>query len=375
MGAGFDRPADVDYWTLRFPRIRKIHDDRTWKDVVSFDELQHMGRDCQHPLPEHVDQRRKLWLARLGGPHRQAQDVDNIPSQETSESSESSESQTSIGEDQAAQVQTRSTSMEIADSQPDNIVSSSVVSVQKRARSQSPSEISPPRKRIKQIKPTSHKSTNEARMSITSRTPGLTTSAKLGQASTNSSFEQNMHQAAQGSELTLASQISPSNPHPQTSRFSTHALVFLSKLRMPLLVCKSSKDYFFSPCQAQFDIPITFTFSTRFFIQSVLGNQTQEESGRDRKSCWHVVMVRLEEYQSFSAQVQTLVAMVEKQHNAAPGDFHILFADGCLFQLLAGDDDRQWQDTMRAYLRFAARKVVEIIYGVRFRADFLQGIR
>jgi hypothetical protein len=32
------------------------------------------------------------------------------------------------------------------------------------------------------------------------------------------------------------------------------------------------------------------------------------------------------------------------------------------------------QDTMRAYLRFAARKVVEIIYGVRFRADFLQGI-
>lgn len=187
-----------------------------------------------------------------------------------------------------------------------------------------------------------------------------------------------MGQVAQSSESTLASQTLGSNPHPQTSRFSTNALAFLSKLRMPLLVCNSSKDRSLSPCQTQFDIhqdlAITFTFSRRLFIRFVLGNQTREESEKDRKSCWHIVVVRLEEHQSFSAEVQALQALVEKQHTAATGDFHILFADGCLFQLLAGDDDRRWQDSIRAYLRFAAGEVVQSIYGVKFRADFLQNM-
>jgi len=40
VGAGFDKPADVRYFTLRFPRIQKVHEDRSYRDVVSFDELQ-----------------------------------------------------------------------------------------------------------------------------------------------------------------------------------------------------------------------------------------------------------------------------------------------------------------------------------------------
>jgi DNA ligase 4 len=129
MGAGFDRPGDVNYWTLQFPWIQKIHDDRTWKDVISFFELQDIARECQHPPPENVDQGKKLWLARLHGPIQQAQNADSIISQETSECSASSESQVSLDEDQPAQVRTRTTSLEIADSQPDNMASSSVVSV------------------------------------------------------------------------------------------------------------------------------------------------------------------------------------------------------------------------------------------------------
>ena len=31
MGAEFDKPADVRYFTLRFPRLQKIHEDRTFK--------------------------------------------------------------------------------------------------------------------------------------------------------------------------------------------------------------------------------------------------------------------------------------------------------------------------------------------------------
>ena len=40
MGAEFDKPADVRYFTLRFPRLQKTHEDRTFKETVSFDELQ-----------------------------------------------------------------------------------------------------------------------------------------------------------------------------------------------------------------------------------------------------------------------------------------------------------------------------------------------
>jgi len=69
------------------------------------------------------------------------------------------------------------------------------------------------------------------------------------------------------------------------------------------------------------------------------------------------------------------VAMVEEQHTAAAGDFHILFVDGSLFGLLTGNESRHWQDAIRGYLQYAAGKVVQITYGIRFRADFLQGIR
>lgn len=44
MGAGFDKPANVSYFTLRFPRVQKIHLDRTVADTVSFRELQEMTR-------------------------------------------------------------------------------------------------------------------------------------------------------------------------------------------------------------------------------------------------------------------------------------------------------------------------------------------
>jgi DNA ligase-4 len=31
-------------WSLRFPRICKVHDDRTYKDSISFDELQQIAK-------------------------------------------------------------------------------------------------------------------------------------------------------------------------------------------------------------------------------------------------------------------------------------------------------------------------------------------
>ncbi len=42
MGAGFDKPANAKYFTLRFPRILKIYNDRSFKETVNFKELQEM---------------------------------------------------------------------------------------------------------------------------------------------------------------------------------------------------------------------------------------------------------------------------------------------------------------------------------------------
>ena len=36
VGAGFDRPSNSRYDTLRFPRVMKIYHDRTVGDAVTF---------------------------------------------------------------------------------------------------------------------------------------------------------------------------------------------------------------------------------------------------------------------------------------------------------------------------------------------------
>jgi DNA ligase-4 len=46
MGAGFDKLAKARYFALRFPRVRKIHGDRSFKDATSFEELQTMAKKC-----------------------------------------------------------------------------------------------------------------------------------------------------------------------------------------------------------------------------------------------------------------------------------------------------------------------------------------
>jgi len=43
-GAGFDKLPNTSYFTLRFPRILEIHQDRTLKDAVSYDELQELAK-------------------------------------------------------------------------------------------------------------------------------------------------------------------------------------------------------------------------------------------------------------------------------------------------------------------------------------------
>src|SRR5256885_7892840 len=52
IGAGFDRPINADIFSLRFPRILKIHGDRCFRDAVSFDEYQRLALGSMKKLRE-----------------------------------------------------------------------------------------------------------------------------------------------------------------------------------------------------------------------------------------------------------------------------------------------------------------------------------
>ncbi|KAK5216010.1 hypothetical protein LTR72_010984 [Exophiala xenobiotica] len=52
VGAGFDRPPNERFFTLRFPRIQKIHHDRTYADSLDFDEYQRLAKQSVVYLKE-----------------------------------------------------------------------------------------------------------------------------------------------------------------------------------------------------------------------------------------------------------------------------------------------------------------------------------
>lgn len=63
-GAGFDKPANAGYFTLRFPRVLKVHDDRLSRDTVNFAELQEMAKRCIE-IPDDPEEEEASWLGRL----------------------------------------------------------------------------------------------------------------------------------------------------------------------------------------------------------------------------------------------------------------------------------------------------------------------
>ena len=65
MGAGFDKNAACDFYTLRFPRLTRIHVDRTLKGTMSFEELQEMAKTHTESPPSPDSQEDAKWIERL----------------------------------------------------------------------------------------------------------------------------------------------------------------------------------------------------------------------------------------------------------------------------------------------------------------------
>ena len=65
LGSGFDKNPNQDFYTLRFPRVVKIHWDRDWKETVDFDELQVMAENARAFSSQDVSSNIKAWVERL----------------------------------------------------------------------------------------------------------------------------------------------------------------------------------------------------------------------------------------------------------------------------------------------------------------------
>ncbi|SMR59786.1 unnamed protein product [Zymoseptoria tritici ST99CH_3D1] len=64
LGSGFVKPSDCDFLMLRHPRVKKLHEDRTWLDCVTFQELQQHGKAAR-AAPDSESQETARWLDKL----------------------------------------------------------------------------------------------------------------------------------------------------------------------------------------------------------------------------------------------------------------------------------------------------------------------
>ncbi|RAL16821.1 ATP dependent DNA ligase domain protein, partial [Aspergillus homomorphus CBS 101889] len=65
LGSGFEKPSNAGYFTLRFPRITKIHWDRAFEDAASYAELQQLAEDARAAPSDDLDEERNEWSKRV----------------------------------------------------------------------------------------------------------------------------------------------------------------------------------------------------------------------------------------------------------------------------------------------------------------------
>lgn len=61
----FDKEGNTGFWTPRFPMVNKVHCDRTYRDALSFHELQQMAMEEKEVPPPDDSQEMLGWIAAL----------------------------------------------------------------------------------------------------------------------------------------------------------------------------------------------------------------------------------------------------------------------------------------------------------------------
>ncbi|GAM84008.1 hypothetical protein ANO11243_019990 [Dothideomycetidae sp. 11243] len=65
LGSSYEKPSDCNYWMLRHPRVKKLHQDRTWRDCVSFADLQKLAQQALAAPPDSESQENLRWMERI----------------------------------------------------------------------------------------------------------------------------------------------------------------------------------------------------------------------------------------------------------------------------------------------------------------------
>jgi DNA ligase-4 len=65
LGAGFQKPSNCKFYMLRHARVKKLHQDRSWKDCVSFQELQDQATTARSAPVDTESQETRRWIERL----------------------------------------------------------------------------------------------------------------------------------------------------------------------------------------------------------------------------------------------------------------------------------------------------------------------
>lgn len=100
-GCGFERPPNGRYFTLRFPRMLKIHTDRTFEDATSFDELQRLAESARSVPVDHLSQEAAVWAARLDPNEKSSEYI--VDNSETSSTSSTSSTSTQCSQSNASE--------------------------------------------------------------------------------------------------------------------------------------------------------------------------------------------------------------------------------------------------------------------------------
>lgn len=58
----FDKEPNTNYWSMRFPAVSKIHNDRSYLDTITFSELQEVAEAAVHAPEEEDSQEMREWL-------------------------------------------------------------------------------------------------------------------------------------------------------------------------------------------------------------------------------------------------------------------------------------------------------------------------
>ena len=65
LGAGFQKASNSDFYMLRHARVKKLHQDRSWKDCISFQELQDQATAARTAPVASESQETRQWIERL----------------------------------------------------------------------------------------------------------------------------------------------------------------------------------------------------------------------------------------------------------------------------------------------------------------------